>query len=230
MQYTKELLAGYEVGRTQCFGPSPIPQEGLYDQVKNPDQISGLSHGVGTCAMKQGVCKLTLNVKEGVVQEALVEVVGCSGMTQSAMMASEILPGRTIYEALNTDLVCDAINVAMREIFLNLSYGRTQTAFTKGGLQVGAAIDDLGNGQRSQVGTGYGSLLKGPRYLEVAEGYVTLLGLDNQSRVIGYEFVNLGSMMDFIKDGVVPAQALEQARGTYGRFDEAISTIDPRRQ
>ena len=39
-------------------------------------------------------------------------------MTHSAAMAAEILPGRTILEALNTDLVCDAINTAMRELFL----------------------------------------------------------------------------------------------------------------
>lgn len=38
-------------------------------------------------------------------------------MTHSATMACEILPGKTVLEAVNTDLVCDAINVAMREIF-----------------------------------------------------------------------------------------------------------------
>ena len=46
-------------------------------------------------------------------------------MTHSAAMASEILPGKTILEALNTDLVCDAINTAMRELFLQIVYGRT---------------------------------------------------------------------------------------------------------
>ena len=77
--------------------------------------ISGLSHGIGWCAPQQGACKLTLNVKDGIVEEALVETVGCSGMTHSAAMAAEILPGKTLLECLNTDLVCDAINVAMRE-------------------------------------------------------------------------------------------------------------------
>ena len=38
-------------------------------------------------------------------------------------MAAEILPGRTVTEALNTDLVCDAINTAMRELFLQIVYG-----------------------------------------------------------------------------------------------------------
>ena len=47
-----------------------------------------------------------------------METIGCSGMTHSAAMAAEILPGRTVLEALNTDLVCDAINTAMRELFL----------------------------------------------------------------------------------------------------------------
>ena len=134
MEYTKEYEQMRTLCRTCCHGPAPIPQEGGYDQVMQIDQISGLSHSVGTCAMKQGACKLTLNVKNGVIQEALVEVLGCSGMTQSAMMAAEILPGKTLLEALNTDLVCDAINVAMREYFLNMAYGRTQTAFSGAGL------------------------------------------------------------------------------------------------
>ena len=79
--------------------------------------IRDRSHGVGWCAPQQGACKLTLNVKNGIIEEALVETLGCSGMTHSAAMAAEILPGKTLLECLNTDLVCDAINVAMREIF-----------------------------------------------------------------------------------------------------------------
>ena len=102
--------------------PAPIPQEGEWTKCKEIKDISGLTHGCGCCAPQQGTCKLTLNVKEGVIQEALVETIGCSGMTHSAAMAGEILPGKTILEALNTDLVCDAINVAMRELFLQIVY------------------------------------------------------------------------------------------------------------
>ena len=82
-------------------------------------------------------------------------------MTHSAAMAAEILPGKTVLEALNTDLVCDAINTAMRELFLQIAYGRTQSAFTEGGLVIGAGLEDLGKGLRSQVGTMYGTLHKG---------------------------------------------------------------------
>jgi len=103
-----------------------------------------LTHGIGWCAPQQGACKLTLNVKEGIIQEALVETIGCSGMTHSAAMAAEILPGKTVLEALNTDLVCDAINTAMRELFLQIVYGRTQSAFSEGGLIIGAGLEDLG--------------------------------------------------------------------------------------
>lgn len=230
MEYTKEYEQTRTLCRTCCHGPAPIPQEGGYDQVTQIDQISGLSHSVGTCAMKQGACKLTLNVKNGVIQEALVEVLGCSGMTQSAMMAAEILPGKTLLEALNTDLVCDAINVAMREYFLNMAYGRTQTAFSKGGLAVGAAIEDLGAGAKTQVGTGYGTLGKGPRYLEVTEGYVTRVGLDEEDRIIGYEYVNIGKLMDAVKSGTDANEALKNATGSYGRFKEAVATIDPRKE
>ena len=63
-------------------------------------------------------------------------------------------------EALNTDLVCDAINTAMRELFLQIVYGRSQSAFSEDGLPIGAGLEDLGKGLRSQVGTMYGTLKK----------------------------------------------------------------------
>ena len=87
--------------------PAPIPEEGKWVKAKEIEDISGLTHGIGWCAPQQGCCKLSLNVKDGIIQECLIETVGCSGMTHSAAMASEILPGKTILEALNTDLVCD---------------------------------------------------------------------------------------------------------------------------
>jgi len=232
------MIYSQEVSNMTCVakgiekhGPAPIPEEGKWVQAKEIKDISGLTHGVGWCAPQQGACKLTLNVKEGVIQEALVETIGCSGMTHSAAMASEILPGKTILEALNTDLVCDAINTAMRELFLQIVYGRTQTAFSKGGLPIGAGLEDLGKGLRSQVGTMYGTLEKGPRYLELAEGYVTRIALDAEDRIIGYEFVHLGKMMEMITKKGIPAQeALEKAKGTYGRFADAARYVDPRKE
>ena len=115
-------------------------------------------------------------------------------------------------EALNTDLVCDAINTAMRELFLQIVYGRTQSAFSEDGLPVGAGLEDLGKGLRSQVGTMYGTLKKGPRYLEMAEGYVTGIALDADDEIIGYQFVSLGKMTDFIKKGDDPNTAWESKK------------------
>jgi hypothetical protein len=151
-------------------------------------------------------------------------------MTHSAAMAGEILPGKTILEALNTDLVCDAINVAMRELFLQIVYGRSQTAFSEGGLPIGAGLEDLGKGLRSVTGTMYGTAAKGVRYLEMAEGYVTEIALDTDNEVIGYKFVNLGVMMDHIAKGLDAGEALSKASGTYGRFAEAARTINPRKE
>ena len=150
-------------------------------------------------------------------------------MTHSAAMAAEILPGKTVLEALNTDLVCDAINTAMRELFLQIVYGRSQSAFSENGLAIGAGLEDLGKGTRSQVGTMYGTLAKGVRYLEMAEGYVTRMALDADDQVIGYEFVSLGKMTDFIKKGDEPNEAYKKSMGKYGRFDEAVKYIDPRK-
>ena len=76
------------------------PEEGKWVKAYEIKDISGLSHGIGWCAPQQGTCKLTLNVKDGIVEEALVETIGCSGMTHSAAMAAEILPGKTLLECL----------------------------------------------------------------------------------------------------------------------------------
>lgn len=229
LQYTNEVEKMFCVRKGPHHGPAPIPEEGKWVRSEEIKDISGLTHGVGWCAPQQGMCKLTLNVKEGIIQEALVEVMGCSGMTHSAAMAAEILPGKTVLEALNTDLVCDAINTAMRELFLQIAYGRSQSAFSDGGLPVGSGLEDLGKGLRSQIGTMYSTLKKGVRYLEITEGYVTRLGLDENNEVIGYEFVRLGPMMEQITvKGVEPAEALKNCTGTYGRFKEAVRYINPR--
>ena len=230
MQYSREVEEMCCVAKGPKHDPAPIPEEGKWVCAKQITDISGFTHGVGWCAPQQGACKLTLNVKEGVIQEALVETLGCSGMTHSAAMASEILIGKTILEALNTDLVCDAINTAMRELFLQIVYGRTQSAFSEGGLAVGASLEDLGKGLRSQVGTMFATASKGPRYLEMAEGYCTRMALNKDDEVIGYEFVNLGKMMDFIKKGDDANTALEKAKGHYGQFDAAVKYIDPRHE
>lgn len=230
MNYSQEVENMCVVKKGPHHGPAPIPEEGKWVKSKEITDISGLSHGVGWCAPQQGCCKLTLNVKNGIVEEALVETIGCSGMTHSAAMAAEILPGKTLLECLNTDLVCDAINVAMRELFKQLVYGRSQSAFSEDGLVIGAGLEDLGKGLRSQIGTMYSTKAKGVRYLEMAEGYVTKLALDEEGEVIGYQFVRLGKMLEAIRHGMEPNEAYKKNIGQYGRFDGAAKYIDPREE
>ena len=233
MIYTTEVQHMCPVAKGAYHGPAPIPEEGKWVQAKDIADISGFTHGIGWCAPQQGACKLTLNVKNGVIEEALVETIGCSGMTHSAAMAGEILPGKTILEALNTDLVCDAINVAMRELFLQIVYGRSQTAFSENGLPVGAGLDDLGKGLRSMTGTIFSTKAKGVRYLELTEGYILKTALDKDNQVIGYQFVRLGKMMEDIRHGKTPNEAYEKNVGTYGRFSKdqgAVKYIDPREE
>lgn len=230
MQYSREVEEMICVAKGPNHGPAPIPEEGKWVKSTQITDLSGLTHGVGWCAPQQGACKLTLNTKDGIIEEALIETLGCSGMTHSAAMAAEILPGKTLLEAMNTDLVCDAINTAMRELFLQMAYGRTQSAFSEGGLPIGAGLEDLGKGLRSQVGTTYGTNAKGVRYLELAEGYITELGLDSDDEVIGYKFVHLGKMMEAITAGMNPDEAYQKNIGTYGRFADAVRTINPRHQ
>ena len=228
MIYSKEVQDMCSVKQGVNHGCAPIPEEAKWVKAKDVSDISGYTHVVGWCAHQLGACKLSLNVKNGIIQEALVETLGCSGMTHSAAMAAEILPGRTVLEALNTDLVCDAINTAMRELFLQIVYGRSQSAFSEDGLAIGAGLEDLGKGTRTMVGTTYGTLAKGPRYLELTDGYITGIALDENDEIIGYKYVNFGKMMDFIKKGDDANTALTKASGQYGRVADAVRVIDPR--
>lgn len=230
MQYSSEVQKMCEVRNGASHGCAPIPQEGKWTYSREIKDISGLTHGIGWCAPQQGACKLTLNVKNGIIEEALIETIGCSGMTHSAAMASEAIVGKTVLEAVNTDLVCDAINTAMRELFLQIIYGRSQSAFSLDGLDIGAGLEDLGKTMRSQIGTIYGTKLKGPRYLELTEGYITRLALDQNREIIGYEYVNIGKFMNSVKKNGDALLALEEAKGHYGRFDEGITFIDPRKE
>ena len=76
----------------------------------------------------------------------------------------------------------------------------------------------------------FGTREKGPRYLEMAEGYCSKMALNADNEVIGYEFINLGKMMDFIKKGEDANTALEKATGHYGQWDAAVKYIDPRQE
>ncbi|NLN66346.1 MAG: hypothetical protein GX144_13265 [Clostridiaceae bacterium] len=212
------------------YGPAELPIEGDCVQVKEIKDISGLSHGVGTCAPQQGCCKLTLNVKEGIIIEALIETTGCTGATHGCAVAGEILPGKTLLEALNTHLACDAINVAMREVFNQFVYGRTQSAFSEGGLAVGASLEDLGKGLMSDTGTVFTTNEKGPRYLEMAEGYILDIALNETREIIGYKFVHIGKMMEAIQAGKDPVDALKENTGTYGQYADAVTYINPRKE
>ena len=230
MECTHEVEKMKKVACPLGHGPAELPEEGQWVAVKEIKDISGLSHGVGWCAPQQGCCKLTLNVKNGIIQEALVETTGCTGATHGAAVAGEHLPGKTLLEALNTHLACDAINVAMREIFNQMVYGRTQTAFSENGLPIGASLEDLGKGLCSQSGSVFSTYEKGPRLLQMAEGYVLDMALNEDKEVVGYRFVHLGKMMDAIRHGTDPNKAYNACISTYGQYEGASEYIDPREE
>ncbi len=78
-------------------GPSTVPRpsrRGQWVKAYKIEDISGYTHGVGWCAPQQGTCKLSLNIKNGIIEEALVETIGCSGMTHSALWLARSCPAR----------------------------------------------------------------------------------------------------------------------------------------
>ena len=56
------------------------------------------------------------------------------------------------------------------------------------------------------------------------------MALDANNEVIGYEFLHLGKLTEMLKNGVAPEEAIEKAKGSYGRFAEAVKYIDPRKE
>ena len=73
MIYSKEVELMCPVAKGAKHEPAPIPEEGKWVHSKKIEDISGFTHGVGWCAPQQGACKLTLNVKNGIIEEALIE-------------------------------------------------------------------------------------------------------------------------------------------------------------
>ena len=76
----------------------------------------------------------------------------------------------------------------------------------------------------------FGTKAKGVRYLEMAEGYVLNIAMDENNEVTGYKFVHLGKMMAMIRKGADPKEAFEKNVGTYGRYENAAKYIDPREE
>ena len=69
MIYSKEVDNMCVVAKGPNHGPAPIPEEGKWIQAKEIKDISGYTHGVGWCAPQQGACKLSLNIKDGIIQD-----------------------------------------------------------------------------------------------------------------------------------------------------------------
>ena len=152
----------------------PIPQEGNWTQSREITDISGLTHGVGWCAPQQGACKLTLNVKNGIIEEALVETIGCSGMTHSAAMAARD-PDRQDHSgsAEHRPRVRRHQHRHARTVPADRLRPHPDRFLRRTACPSAPVLEDLGKGLRSQVGTMYGTRAKGVRYLEMAEGYIT---------------------------------------------------------
>lgn len=203
-----------------------VPMEGDWVALDDIEKINGVSHGVGGCPPHQGACKLTLNVKKGIIKEALIETVGCSGITQSAVIASEILTGKNLIEALNTHLVCDAINVAMKNAFIQFIYGRTQTAFSSEGIPVGALCDELATNKLSHVGTVISVENNIPKLLQTTEGYITSIALDENDEIIGYQYLKLGELLSDVEKRTF--SKIESYLDYYGRYSEGKRFINPR--
>ena len=56
------------------------------------------------------------------------------------------------------------------------------------------------------------------------------MALDADNEGIGYECNHHGKLMQMVTKGVDANEALEKAKGTYGRFKDAVKYIDPRNE
>ncbi len=56
------------------------------------------------------------------------------------------------------------------------------------------------------------------------------MALDENGEVIGYQFIRVGKMLEDIRHGVSPEEAVKKNTGSYGRFEGAAKYIDPREE
>ena len=118
----------------------------------------------------------------------------------------------------------------MRELFLQIVYGRTQTAFSEGGLPIGACLEDLGKGLRSMTGTIFSTRAKGVRYLELTEGYIMQVALDENNEAIGYKFVRLAKCWKTSVTAKTPKRLSRRMLAPMAVSDGAAKYIDPREE
>ncbi len=153
MNYSHEVENMCTVKKGPHHGPAPIPEEGKWVKSYQISDISGLYPRRGLVRSPAGRLQADPE-RQGRHHR------GSPGGDPRLLRHDPLRrygrrdPARQDHSGgLNTDLVCDAINVAMRELFLQMVYGRSQTAFSEDGLPIGASLEDLGKGLRSQVGT-----------------------------------------------------------------------------
>ena len=75
MIYSREVEEMCPRAQGVHHGTATTPEEEKWVQAKEVKDISGFTHGVGWCAPQQGACKLSLKVKDGIIQEVPVETI-----------------------------------------------------------------------------------------------------------------------------------------------------------
>ena len=132
MNYSKEVEMMCTVAKGPKHGPAPIPEEGKWVQAKEIKDISAYTHGVGWCAPQQGACKLSLNVKDGVIEEAAFTGHGCAVSQASADMMADLVTGETVEEARR---LCG--------LFMKMVKGETLTDEEKEDLDEAAQLESI---------------------------------------------------------------------------------------
>ena len=88
--YSKEVENMCVVAKGPNHGPAPIPEEGKWVKAKDITDISAYTHGVGWCAPQQGACKLSLNVKDGIIEEYILKEHSGVGAAKLVALAAHI--------------------------------------------------------------------------------------------------------------------------------------------
>ena len=108
---------------------------------KQITDISGLTHGVGWCAPQQGACKLTLNVKDGIIEEALDRDDRLLGHDAFRRHGGGDPDRQDAFWRRSTPTSCATPSTPpCASCSCRSSMARTQTAFSEDGLPVGAGL------------------------------------------------------------------------------------------
>ena len=153
----------------------------------------------------------------------IVKPTSSSGSLTSGVLYTRALTEYVLKEAAKSEIV----KKQLADKNVNVFSGKR---FDDEDKNTGLDFQDMVSIDEDALSKAFGVNISEDDIKKLTEGYIEKIALDENSEIIGYQYLSLGRFMDFVKAGVPAEEALVKARGQYGRFADAAKVIDPRKE